>query len=169
MKPLKPNDLRYTRPQEIKECLDLRNKFIFPEIDMFSCDPCAAYQRETAYCELSLWPGKTLFFDGWDALESEWAPGDYFVNPPFSQLKYWCKKIVDVLSTESEFRTSITVIIPNTALERKYVHELTHSSFAHATENLKGRRPFIHPDTLEEMKRPPFGITVIVLSNALHL
>lgn len=166
---MKPNDVWYTRPAEVNECLaHARNSTMEFGLEAFDLDPCAGNFRDTPLCFESMWYGKeypNMLDRGsppfkWDGLRFDWW-GHVFVNPPFSELETW----IDMARQQIDRGVhSIAMIVPNTRLESACVNDLLYeSSHIVSLRVMKRRRPFINPVTLEPMKSPRFGISSIVI------
>ena len=154
---MKPNDVRLTRSEEIEEIIAVGVELGVLRSDQFDLDPCAHEHRPTPRTIQ-----KKHLSASWNGLRGDWF-GDVFVNPPFSDLSSWCYKSMVELDCKRIF--SVSMIVPNTTLERPCVQDLIYKKIDYSPQAviypLERRRPFIHPDTMEEMKRPPFGITII--------
>ncbi len=152
---MKPNDVWLTRVEDLHEIATEGVLSGFLNSPWFDLDPCAYKERMTPLVQSC-----RCLSDDWDGLKNQWY-GQVFVNPPFSQLKEWCNKAVDELRSLRVNR--IAMIVPNGTLSRDCVQDLIFYGIPSRTHiyPMRKRRPFINPQTMQEMKQPPFGITVI--------
>jgi hypothetical protein len=157
---MKPNDVWLTREEDIREIVNegVMTGFLDMNRPWFDLDPCAFEGRRTPMVK-----GCMHLSSAWNGLIENWC-GTVFVNPPFSQLGKWCDKAIQEL--RSMRAQTIAMIVPNGTLSRNCVQDLIFWQ-AHSRPSrtkiypMRKRRPFINPQTMQEMKQPPFGITVI--------
>jgi DNA N-6-adenine-methyltransferase (Dam) len=154
---MKPNDVWLTREEDIREIVREGQVSGFLDINRpwFDLDPCAFEGRRTPLVQSSM-----HLTERWNGLVDDWFH-NVFVNPPFSQLDKWCDKAIQELT--SLRATCVAMIVPNGTLSRNCVQDLIYYGPRQMTSiyPMRKRRPFINPQTMQEMKQPPFGITVI--------